>query len=268
MELDPNSIIVHLKDKTTPIVILFGPHSCGKTIMTFRLAHWLMGQGYYVESDRNFRLCNEFYKKACDLFEEVVHGDFDYVEGAQMIHFMLVRVMNKYGEPICQILEAPGQHYFDYTYPNHEFPMYINELCTADNPKIWMFIVERNWKDAKDRLNYANKIIKMQSLIKPSDRVIFTCHKSDLHPALIYAGKPKPDVPQFFKDIKDQYPGIFSKYENKNPISRLWRKYNFDFVVFSAGTFNPTADGGQRYNPSKERNPASLWKAITKNLKK
>lgn len=263
-EQDPNKIQVVISDPS-PIIILFGARSSGKTMTLVRLTRWLKAHDYQVEPDRNFRPSNsEFYKKMCDSFDENVNSDYAASRN-QILNFMLVKVMNKYGEPICQILEAPGEHYFDDKYPNREFPLYINKICTTDNPKTWMFIVERNWKDAKDRLNYANKIIKMQSLIEPSDRVIFTCHKSDLHPALINAGQP--NVPQFFKDIKNQYPGIFSKYENKNPISRLWRKYNFDFVVFSAGTFNDTADGGQSYNPSKERNPAALWKAIMKTVK-
>jgi GTPase SAR1 family protein len=263
---DVNRIIVNLNDKTTPIVVLFGPQSCGKTMMTIRLTRWLRAHYYHVEPDRNFRPSNsEFYKKMCDSFDENVNSD--YAAGhIHLCNFMLIKVSDKYGEPICQILEAPGDHYFDDKYPNMEFPLYIYKICTTYNPKIWMFIVERNWKDAKDRLNYANKIIKMQSLIKPSDRVMFTCHKVDLHPGLFVAGQP--NVPQFFKDIENQYPGIFSKYENKNPISRLWRKYNCDFVVFSAGSFNATYEGGQCYVSTCDTYPLTLWKSITKNLQK
>ena len=263
-EKDPNKIQVVISDPS-PIIVLFGARSSGKTMTLVRLTRWLMEHGYQVEPDRSFRPSNsEFYKIMCDSFHENVNSDYAASRN-QILNFMLVRVMNKYGEPICQILEAPGEHYFDDKFPNREFPLYINKICTSDNPKTWIFIVERNWKDAKDRLNYANKIIKMQSLIEPSDRVIFTCHKADQHPALITAGKP--NVPQFFKDIKNQYPGIFSKYENQNPVTKLWRKNNFDFVVFSAGTFNDTADGGQSYNPSKDRYPAELWESIMKTVK-
>lgn len=263
---DVNRIIVNLNDKTTPIVVLFGPQSCGKTMMTIRLTRWLRAHHYHVEPDHNFRPVNdELYKKMCDSFDENVNSDYA-AERTHLCNFMLVKVMNKYGEPICQLLEAPGDHYFDDKYPNTGFPLYINRICATDNPKIWMFIVERNWKDEKDRLNYADKIIKMQSLIKPSDRVMFTCHKADLHPGLFVAGQPI--VPQFFKDIENQYPGIFSKYENKSPISRLWRKCNCDFVVFTAGSFNATYEGGQCYMPSCDTYPSTLWKSITKNLRK
>lgn len=263
-EKDPNKIQVEISDPA-PIIILFGARSSGKTMTLVRLTRWLKANGYQVEPDRNFRLSNsESYKRMCDTFDENVNSNYA-ASRTHVLNFMLVRVMNRYGEPICHILEAPGEHYFDDKYPDKEFPRYINEICTINNPKTWMFIVEMNWKDRQDRLNYANKIIRMQSIIEPSDRVIFTCHKADMQRNLYDGGRP--NVGQFFKNIANQYPGIFSRYENRNPITRLWRKYNFDFAVFSAGLFNATADGGQSYTPSNDRYPASLWKSIMKTVK-
>lgn len=263
-ERDPNKIQVVISDPA-PIIIMFGARSSGKTMTLVRLTRWLKANGYQVEPDRNFRPSNsKFYQQMCDSFDENVNSN--YAAGRnQILNFMLVKVMNQYGEPICQILEAPGEHYFDDKFPNKEFPLYINNITTVDNPKTWMFIVESNWRDKSDRVNYADKIIKMQSLIEPSDRVIFTCHKADKHRALFYKGMPNEK--QFFKNIYNEYPGIFSKYENSNPITRLWRKYNFDFVVFSAGTFNETMDGGLSYNQSKDRYPAMLWKAILRTVR-
>jgi len=263
-EQDPNKINVVISD-TSPIIILFGARSSGKTMTLIRLTRWLKKHGYKVEPDRNFRPSNSIrYKQMCDGFDEAINND--YTAGrTQALDFMLVKVMNKYGEPICQILEAHGEHYFDDMHPNQPFPRYINTICTIDNPKTWMFIVERDWLDEQDRRNYANKIIKMQSQIEGRDRVIFTCHKADLHPALFSAGQPNRE--QFFRDIKNQYQGIFSKYENQNPITKLWRKYNFDFVIFSAGLFNDTADGGQSYTQSNDRYPAELWQSILKTVK-
>ena len=263
-EKDPNRIQVVISDPA-PVIILFGARASGKTMTLVRLTRWLKANGYQVEPERNFRPSNsEFYRRMCDSFDKNVNSD--YAAGRnQVLNFMLVKVMNRYGEPICQILEAPGEHYFDDQFPNREFPLYINKICTIDNPKTWMFIVESNWKDASDRQNYANKIIRMQSIIEPSDRVIFTCHKADLQRALFEAGRPNEK--QFFRNIKHQYPGIFSRYENKNPITRLWRKYNFDFVVFSAGLFNETAGGEQSYTPSNDRYPATLWKSIMKTVR-
>jgi GTPase SAR1 family protein len=268
--LHPNQINVVIADPS-PIIILFGAGSSGKTFTLIRLTRWLKQHGYKVEPDRNFRPSNStHYKQMCDQFDEFVNSD-SAVGSTQLLSFMLVKVMNKYGEPICQILEAPGEHYFKKESPNEQFPRYINTICTIDNPKTWMFIVERNWEDQQDRRKYAEKIIRMQSQIESKDRVIFTCHKADLHPALFSAGQP--NSVQFFKDLQNQYPGIFSKYMNQNPITKLWRKYNFDFVIFSAGLFNEVKDnagnvfGDASYTQSNDKYPAELWNAILKTVK-
>ena len=42
---DPNKIKVTISDTTTPIVVLFGPPSCGKTMTLVRLARYLQNQG-------------------------------------------------------------------------------------------------------------------------------------------------------------------------------------------------------------------------------
>ena len=116
-----------------------------------------------------------------------------------------------------------------------------------------------------DRINYANKIISMQSKIGAKDRIIFACHKADLHPELIFKGIPNKR--QFFTDIKNQYPGIFAKYMNKHPITRWWRPYNFDFLVFSSGEFRVIDENTVKYIQSNDKYPAVLWKSILKTVK-
>ncbi len=257
---------LQLPDATTPLVILLGPGDCGRTMLISRLARWLIGKGYMLEPSKFIKsMRSERIEQICNRYMDAINSDYP-TQKAYGCNFMSLKVINSSGEPICQILDSPGDLFFDLLWSELPFPYFIIQLIKSTNPKTWMFIVERNWKDEKDRLNYADKIIKMLSLIEPSDRVIFTCSKSDCHPGLFNAGQP--NVPQFFKDIKNQYPGIFSKYEVKNPIVRLWRKYNCDFVVFSAGAFYDTADGGLYYSPSKDLYPANLWKSIIKNLRK
>jgi GTPase SAR1 family protein len=263
-EKDPNKITVSITDPS-PVIVLFGAGASGKTMTLVRLTRYLLANGYQVEPDRVFRPSNsKRYQERCDTFINSVNSDF--APGATgTLNFMLIKVMNKYGEPICQILEAPGEHYFNAKYPNEMFPVYINNICTINNPKTWVFIVEKDWETPQVRANYAKKIIDMESLIEGGDKIIFTCHKADKHKSLISGGNP--NVAQFFKEIKNQYSGIFNKYENKNPITRLWRKYNFKFVVFSSGLFNKTTDGGETYTPSNDKYPAWLWKSIQKTVK-
>ena len=51
---DPNSIKVTIADPKTPIVVLYGPPSCGKTMTLVRLTRYLNSKGYSVVPDRIF----------------------------------------------------------------------------------------------------------------------------------------------------------------------------------------------------------------------
>ena len=263
--LDVNAIKVTISDPS-PIVILFGAKTSGKTMTLVRLTRYLRAQGYRVEPDRVFRSANSgVYQEMCDKFDETITND-KAAGGTSVIGFMLVTVRDKNGRPICQILEAPGEHYFDDKERNKPFPRYIHEILAMSNRRTWVFIVERNWQPGVDsesiRKAYAEKIISMQDLIPSSDKIIFTCHKADLSRDLFRSGKPI--VKQVYNDIKNQYPGIFARYTNHNPITSLWKPYKFDFVTFSSGIFNKLQDGGQSYTPSQDFYPAGLWEKIKK----
>ena len=258
---DVNAIKVTISDPC-PIVILFGAKTSGKTMTLVRLTRYLRQNHYRVEPDRIFRASSsEAYQTMCDKFDEVITND-NAAGGTSVIGFMLVIVRDCNGKPICQILEAPGEHYFDEKDVKKPFPRYINEIMSMPNRRTWVFIVERNWKDNSTRNAYAEKVISMQNRIPTSDKVIFTCHKADCSDNLYKNGRPL--TKQFFSDIKNQYPGIFSRYVNHNPITSLWNPYNFDFLAFSSGTFSDLLGGGQSYVPSSEFYPAQLWAKIKK----
>lgn len=258
--LDVNAIKVTISDPC-PIVILFGAKTSGKTMTLVRLTRYLRQHNYSVEPDRIFRSANSVaYQEMCNKFDETITDD-NAAGGTSVIGFMLVTVRDRNGKPICQILEAPGEHYFDEKNRMDKFPRYINEILSMNNRRTWVFIVERNWKDSSTRNAYANKIVSMQAIMPASDKVIFTCHKADLSRALLKNGLPMEK--QFFADIKNQYPGIFERYTNHNPITSIWNPYRFDFVAFSSGIFNDLQDGGQSYTPSQDFYPAKLWEKIS-----
>lgn len=250
----------------SPVVILFGSGNSGKTMTLIRLTRYLIKQGYKVTPERTFRDARDpHYRKMCDNFTSLVNSNKAPGRN-QVIDFMLVKIMDKSGRPICQLLEAPGEHYFDPKAPRRPFPTYIDIISQSNNRRTWLFIVEKDWENQEDRNNFAHKITELQQqYVLTSDKVIFTCHKADKHGQYISGGEYNESL--FFKDIKNQYPNIFSRYENSNPITRFWRKYNFDFVVFSAGVFPDDGEGGKKYVPSKDHNPAKLWKAILKTVR-
>jgi chromosomal replication initiation ATPase DnaA len=265
-----NPYVAKVNDTVTiadpsPVIILFGSLGSGKTMTLIRLTRYLMQQGYKVQPERTFRDARDtYYQKMCNDFISIVNST-KAPGGNAVIDFMLVKVMDNWGRPICQLLEAPGEHYFDEKAPQRPFPAYINTINQSNNRRTWVFIVEKDWKNQQDRGNFALKIQELQQqYVLTQDKVIFTCHKADLHGQYMAGGRY--NIPLYFQDIHNQYPGIFSKYENTNPITKLWRKYNFDFVVFSAGSFSDDGGGGQNYVPSNPANPALLWKSILKTV--
>ena len=104
---DPNKISVTIADKDAPIVVLFGPPACGKTMTLVRLTRYLRENGYTITPIRTFRpTYDSNYSEICDNFDVMMNQD-DAAASTSKISFMLVKV-SKNGRTICQILEAPG----------------------------------------------------------------------------------------------------------------------------------------------------------------
>lgn len=266
---NPDTIVVTVSDSNTPVIILFGARTSGKTMTLIRLTRYLESMGYKVIPDPIFRPgADTHYQRMCKEFNRLAYSDYAAM-GNDIMSFMLVKVISPSGRALCQILEAPGEHYFDPDIPDRHFPVYIENIKRIPNRKTWVFIVEENWGGSQEvRTLYANKIIKMQRSIhpidKPAGRIIFTCHKVDKSDYFRPDGYP--NVPEIFRNIENQYPNIFTRYVNHNPITRWFSPYNFDFVTFSAGVFTPTGDGRQIYTPGEDYYPKQLWEAIKKNI--
>lgn len=64
---DPNKIKVTIADRDTPVIVLFGPPACGKTMTLIRLSRFLQKEGYTVRPDESFRPSfDRHYKEMCD----------------------------------------------------------------------------------------------------------------------------------------------------------------------------------------------------------
>jgi hypothetical protein len=268
---DVNSIQIGIS-RNIPIVILFGARASGKTMALVRLSRWLENNGYTIEPVRDFRPSNsKHYEKMCNEFSQNIHSSTAH-DSTNVLSFMLVEV-SKDGKSICQILEAPGEHYFDETKPDMDFPTYIKGLKNAKVngkrvPKTWVFIVECKWKGfegQKIRPMYAKQIVKMFRNVSADDRIILLCHKADKQSN--YFVKDNPDKSKFLADIQSDYAPMFEKLNN-DFFGRMFKPetFKYDFVVFSAGEFNPRADGKQQYTESDDKYPVNLWKAIRKSV--
>lgn len=263
---DPNSIRVTISDSKAPIVVLFGPPACGKTMTLIRMTRFLRSEGYTVTPIRTFRpTSDKAYARICDNFDETMNSD-NAAESTDRISFMLVDVI-KNGHRICQILEAPGEHYFnpkDKKEPKSGFPNYVNTIITSPNRKIWTIIVEPDWMDQTDRKNYVTKINTLKSKMRPNDSTIFVFNKIDATNFVRNIGNIYTTAA--ISEVKNLYPDIFVPFFNQNPITRFWKEYNCDFVPFQTG-FYTKAVNGITYQAGPQEYCVKLWKSIMKNIK-
>lgn len=259
---DVNAITVTIPDNQTPIVVFFGSPASGKTLALMRMIRFLEGHDYQVIPEEVFRpKTDKHYAKMCANLKEMVYDQYT-PGGTDIISFMLVKVLDPSGHPLCQILEAPGEHYFDGS-SALTFPTYINAIRTASNRKVWVFFVEQGWGETQGERNlYAQKICSMQNLISPNDKVVFLFNKADKHRGSQYNGSGKPILSTFFANISQQYPGIFNKYQNRGLLKLLYGQYNFKAVCFSSGIFNTTSNGREVWTLEDDWYCAELWKVI------
>lgn len=258
---DVNKIRITISDTSAPVIVLFGPASCGKTMTMVRLARYLQKQGYQLIPDRSFRPSHDQnYKNLCDNFSGIVNSD-DAASRTDNISFMLVKVI-KDGRTICQILEGPGELYFDPDKAEQDWPTYIHHLLNDTNiRKIFLPFVEPNFGDEETRRNYVSTLNQLKRTTD-KQRYIFLYNKIDKTPFVISPGKVHLNHAQH--QVEAEYPGIFSVFKNTNPVTSLWRQYDFEFVPFQTGTYTQPVTGGLVYIQGSDNYPRILWNAILK----
>ena len=265
---DANKIKVTIADYKTPLIILFGAPSCGKTMTLVRLTRYLQSKGYTVQPETSFRPSYDTnYKTMCDNFDLMINSE-DAAQSTSKISFMLVQVMQK-GRPLCQILEGPGEYYFNPGDPKAAFPRYVNAIINSNNRKIWAIMLEpdstNNRMDVEERKNYVNKIHKLKSKIRPQDKIMFVFNKIDETPFVI--GPGKINYKETMERAKFLYPNIFVPFANENPITKWFTPNNFDDVAFQTGDLSEAADGTLTFEEGHEVYPRKLWEIIQKRIR-
>lgn len=260
---DTNSISVTVSDPDAPIIILFGPPACGKTMTLVRLTRYLQTQGYTVAPIRTFRPTADLnYADICMNFDAMINSD-NAAASTSRISFMLVEII-KNGKKLCQILEAPGEYYFNPETPNAPFPNYVYNIINSNNRKIWTIMVEPDWLDQTDRKNYVTKIAYLKQKMRLRDKVIFVFNKIDKTNHVRSVGDI--NTPSAINDVRNLYPNIFVPFLNQNPITKLFKKHNCEFIPFQTGDYTK-AINGVTYVEGPSEYCRNLWYSIMKNIK-
>ena len=263
--LDPNNIVVTVSNQNVPLVVLFGPPASGKTMTLIRLTRYLQSEGYIISPIRTFRpTSDKNYDEICNNFDTMINSS-NAAASTNRVSFMLVDVLNRNGRSLCQILEAPGEHYFDLKEPNKEFPAYVNTIIQSPNRKIWAIMLEPDWENDSDRKNYVTKITRLKSQMRPYDNVVFVYNKIDKTYFVRSIGNVNSEAAM--RKTEQEYPNIFKPFENVNPITRFIYKYQCEFVPFQTGTYTKTQNGGVTYQEGPKEYCAKLWNVLLKKIK-
>lgn len=268
---DPNQIRVTIADGKAPLVILFGPPACGKTMTLVRLARYLNKKGYIISPVKTFRPSDDQnYVEICqpENFNRIINSP-DAANSTANISFMLVEII-KDGKRLCQILESPGEYLFNPNKPNAPFPSYVNTIIHSNNRKLWAIMVEPDWRNVEDRVNYVTRINELSTRMDVKDKTLFIFNKIDK--TNFTRKKGQINIPQARVEISNLYPGIFEMFRNQNPISKLWKDYLCGFVPFQTGTYTQTTKMDSRgnvvynYQEGADYYPQILWKQISKSI--
>lgn len=260
---------IKIGDKRAPIIMLFGPPTSGKSMTLVRLARYLRKQGYTVKADPTFKSDNA-YKARCDQFHKNLNTT-EALQGNALNEFLMVKVIN-HGTTVCRILEAPGEHYFNPKKPDEvsarNFRPYLTEIIrNLPNRKIWVFITEAEWNvHASVKDSYVARIRGCKhQLLKPTDRVVMLYNKVDQKEELFEDGHLH--VSSAENAMKDEYEGLAAVFKNTNPVTSLWRRFNYRFVPFCTGYYTKQVGGKYKYNESEEHYPRLLWAGLMECIK-
>jgi hypothetical protein len=260
---------IKIGDKKAPIVMLFGPPASGKSMTLVRLVRYLRKFGYTVKADTTFK-SDSTYKNRCEKFHKNLDSK-EALDGNALNEFLMVKVI-KHGTTVCQILEAPGEHYFNPKKPEdistRNFPPYLTEIIRSlPNRKIWVFITEAEWNvHASVKEAYVSRIRNCKhQLLHNTDRVVILYNKVDQKEELFEDGQLH--VSSAEKAMKDEYEGLPSIFKNSNPITSLWRHNNYQFVPFCTGYYTKQIEGKPKYKVSEDKYPQLLWNQLLKCIK-
>ena len=154
-EIQTNSI-------TGPLVIFYGPREIGKTVALWRLVSYVSGH-FNVTPNHIFRK-DPNYNETVSRFKSALSDASKIAPDATgNINFLLLDIVNNHSmNSVCQILEAPGEHFFDAEKPEASYPKYLEDIFSASYKKVYVFFFAIGmFKEDEIMRKYCNKIVDL-----------------------------------------------------------------------------------------------------------
>ena len=256
----PRGDEITIPKSDAPLVVLFGPHACGKTMTMVSLLRFLIGEGYDVKPVKTFGpVSGVAYANVCKWFYNTLNSDFA-LPATDREHSMLVEVADN-SLVVCHILDASGFYYFNEYNPCAPLSEFMSTIINSPNRKIWTIMIEPKYMGESERMHYSRDVARLKQYLRPADRVIFLFNKIDV--TCVARGTGVVDKTIAFKMAEELYPNMFVPLKNTGWLTKLFRKYSFDFVPFQAGCFTQAYDR-KAYHEGPKEYCANLWKSIIK----
>ncbi len=255
-----------INDYKSPIVVFVGPAASGKSMILVRLAKFLRNSGFIIEPDTSF-VGTDQYVKDCSEFKSKLSTDIA-LDGT--VKHLLVSVRDKERNKIAQLLEAPGEDFFNPQAPTHPIPTYLNTIMASQNRKTYVIILDLDSKFSlrnhqKERGLYAQRLIEQiyPNIHKKRDRIILLYNKIDLTGFATIHGMTNLTAAK--EDSVQLYPMVYNSMKKKY-FGGLIELDDFVFLPFCTGVYTDQTDENgndfQTYVPADDCYPKELWQEI------
>lgn len=255
-----------INDYKSPIVVFVGPAASGKSMILVRLAKFLRNSGFIIEPDTSF-VGTDQYVKDCSEFKSKLSTDIA-LDGT--VKHLLVSVRDKERNKVAQLLEAPGEDFFNPQAPTHPIPTYLNTIMASQNRKTYVIILDLDSKFSlrnhqKERELYAQRLIEQiyPNINKKRDRIILLYNKVDLTGFATIHGMTNLTAAK--EDSVQLYPMVYNSMKKKY-FGGLIELDDFVFLPFCTGVYTDQTDENgndfQTYVPADDCYPKQLWQEI------
>ena len=252
-------------DDKSPVIFFVGPAFSGKSMALIRLIRYLETKRFKVVPDANFRPSDPLYIRWCNEFAHYIYND-NWAPGHSIWDPLLVKIINPQGRTEAKIIDIPGDAFIRLD-GNESRRTYLDYIFRIPKKRVWVFFVEQDsFLTHLQKAKYVQKINDMHHrIISGKDRVVFLFSKADRFYEQ-YDRNGHPVKKLFVKNITQEYPNIFLKYQNFGLKKFLHGTYNFQSVVFSAGDFHSMRDGNHIWTSGRNVYCENLWKTLSKCL--